>query len=348
MMKYYSDLFMAVALLLLSCCFLKKNSLTNPSSTGFGQYAFDKKIMKPVLENYLSKAITMQNLLTGQGDFDDNLRMLKHIRAKYIGRSVCQWGDETDLMKNFDIEKDLAQKVHTMDPEIILEACIFEIVSTQINQVSVPGWAFQGLDMRIEKRNFCYDSIIYADGKMQDHWGKGSSVPDISRNETKLLFYFLARSYIDLGIEGIHFGQVELMNKNDPGLDHFARVLSLIRSYALLHARRHMILCNAHVPSGGFVREGSLLMDFHAFPLRIMEVRGKPQEGVLQLGFSDGLYNRSKGGYTYSGWHSDHLPYLVEFDNYGVSKHPGEQNPDPPGKGFDWIKFQLMICQRKG
>ncbi|HLX91029.1 MAG TPA: hypothetical protein VKR32_05070 [Puia sp.] len=337
MIKYYDVPVLSKLLVIFLFCFPTRSSEINSPSGYTDQYAFDKTITRSVLENYLSRAITMQDLLLGQGDFDDNIRMLKHIGAKYIGRSVCQWGDEADLMKNFAKEKNLAFQVHQMDPWIVLEACIFEIVTTQINQVAVPGWAFTELGLRIEKRNFRYDSIIYADGQMQDHWQKGSSVPDISRSETKLLFYFLARSYIDLGIEGIHFGQVELMNKNDPNLDHYAQLLSLIRSYALVHARRHMILCNAHVPGGGFVRGGHLLMDFHAFPLRIMEVRDSPQEAVLQLGFSDGLYNRSKGGYTYSGWYCDHLPYLVEFDNYGVSKHPGEQNPKPLSRGFDWI-----------
>jgi hypothetical protein len=98
-----------------------------------------------------------------------------------------------------------------------------------------------------------------------------------------------------------------------------------------------MLLCNSHVPSGGFVRDGQLLMDFHAFPLRIMEVPSKPQEAFLKLGFSDGIYNRSRGGTTYSGWICKHLPYLVEFDNYGVSKHPGQPNPETNGMGFDWI-----------
>ena len=224
-----------------------------------------------------------------------------------------------------------------MDPDIILEACIFEIVSRQIEEVPVPGWAFTALGMPVEKRNFRYDSIIYADGRMKNQWGNGSSVPDVSRPETKLMFYFLAVSYMDLGIEGIHFGQVELMNKNDPNLDHYAEVLTLVRAYAARHARRHMLLCNSHVPGGGFVKGGHLLMDFHAFPLRIMEVPDKPQEAILKLGFSDGLYNRSKGGITYSGWSCEHLPYLVEFDNYGVSKHPGQPNPEPVGTGFDWI-----------
>ena len=69
---------------------------------------------------------------------------------------------------------------------------------------------------------------------------------------------------------------------------------------------------------------GNLLMDFHSFPLRIMEVPDKPQEAILKVGFSDGIYGRSKGGMTFSGWKCEHLPYLVEIDNWGVSKQPGQ------------------------
>ena len=65
----------------------------------------------------------------------------------------------------------------------------------------------------------------------------------MSRPETKLWFYFLAASFIDLGIEAIHFGQVELMNGNDRELAHYSQVLDSIRSYAGKHARRHMFLC---------------------------------------------------------------------------------------------------------
>ncbi|MCX5682772.1 MAG: hypothetical protein NT049_03710, partial [Planctomycetota bacterium] len=70
--------------------------------------------------------------------------------------------------------------------------------------------------------------------------------------------------------------------------------------------------------------EGRLLLDFHSFPLRVMEVPDRPQEAILKVGFSDGIYGRSKGGQTPSGWPCDHLPYLVELDNWGASKTPGE------------------------
>jgi hypothetical protein len=82
------------------------------------------------------------------------------------------------------------------------------------------------------------------------------------------------------------------------------------------------------------MREGRPLLDFHAFPLRVMEVSDKPQEAILKLGFSDGIYGHSKGGLTFSGWTCDHLPYLVELDNYGVSRHPGQSNETGE---FNWV-----------
>jgi hypothetical protein len=174
--------------------------------------------------------------------------------------------------------------------------------------------------------------MLYPDGRFKGHWGGRGSVPDVSRPETQLWFYFLATSFIDAGFEAIHFGQTELMNKNDPNLDHYAQVLALIRAYAAKHARRHMVLCDSHVPGGGLWRDGHLLMDFHSFPLRIMEVPDKPQDAVLRIGFSDGLYGRSKGGMTFSGWKCEHLPYLVEIDNWGASAKPGQA-----GAGGIWV-----------
>lgn len=295
-------------------------------------YHFDHTISREVLENYLSRAISMEGLLNGRGDLDDNSRMLKSIGAKFIGRSLCLWGGEANLLRNLERGKLQAPKVHEADPEMILQACIFEIVTTQAEQVPVPDWAFVAFGLPVEKRNFRYEDMLYPNGRFKDHWRMGQSVPDVSRPETKLWFYFLGASFIDAGCEAIHFGQVELMNKNDPNLDHYSQVLRLIRSYAAGHARRHMVLCDSHVPSGGLVRDGELLMDFHSFPLRILEVPDKPQEAILKLGFSDGIYGRSKGGLTFSGWKCEHLPYLVEIDNWGVSKQPGQ-----PKAGGIWV-----------
>jgi hypothetical protein len=298
-------------------------------------YHFDSSISRAVLENYLSRSTSMEGLLNGRGNLNDNIRMLHHTGAKFIGRSICLWGREAQLLDNFARAREQVPKVLADDPDRILEACIFEIVTIQVEQVPVPAWAFSALGLPVETRNFRYADMIYPDGRFQNQWGKGASVPDVSRPETRLWFYFLAASYIDLGFEAIHYGQVELMNKNDPDLRYWSETLGLARSYAQTRARRHMLLCDAHTPGGGFLRDGRLLLDFHAFPLRIKEQPGQPQEAILELGFSDGLYRRSKGGLTPSGWTCDHLPYLVELDNYGVSAAPGQ--PGQGHGGFDWI-----------
>ncbi len=266
----------------------------------------------------------MEGLLNGRGDLADNIRMLKSIGAKFIGRSLCLWGREANLLRNLERAKQQLPQVHAADPDMILQACVFEIVTTQVDQLPVPDWAFATLGQPVEKRNFRYADMLYPDGRRRNQWGRNSSVPDVSRPETKLWFYYLAASFIDLGIEAIHFGQAEIMNGNDPKLDHWSEVLTLVRAHAARNARRHMVLCDAHVPHGGLVREGRLLLDFHSFPLRIMEVPDRPQEAILKVGFSDGIYGRSKGGLTFSGWKCDHLPYLVEIDNWGVSRQPGK------------------------
>ena len=324
--------FFASSLGILALALARSSFAGSPPSRHGRSYKFNRKISRAVLDSYLSRAISMEGLLNDRGDLIDNIRMLSQTGAKYIGRSICLWGGEANLLQNFERARQQLPQVHAADPEMILEACIFEIVTTEVEQVPVPDWAFIALDLPVEKRNFRYDAILYPPAQRKRSWGSGGGVPDVSQTETQLWFYFLAASYIDLGFEGIHWGQMEIMNHNDPHLDHYARVFALVRAYAEKHAHRGMVLCNAHVPSGGLVRDGQLLLDFHAFPLRVKEVPDHPQDAVLQVCYLDSLFLRSKGGRTYSGWQCEHLPYLAELDNYGASRHPGQA-----GQGNDWV-----------
>ena len=307
-----------------------------PATVFARDYRFDGKMSEEVLRSYLSRSMTTMYLLTGHGDFEDNVRMLTNCGVKFAGRAVYQWGREEGgapaIPKKLERAKANAAKIHAADPELILQACIFEIISRDVNELAVPSWAFTDLGRPVEQRNFRYDDIIYSSGRFSNHWGQGSSVPDVSRSETKLWFYFLARSYMDIGVEAIHYGQVELMNGNDPKLDHWAEVLEQARRYATKGARRHFLMCDAHVPRAGFVREGKLLFDFHSFPLRIEELPDQPKQAQLRAGYTDALYGRSKGGVTPSGWRCEHLPYLVEFDNYGRSRQTGTA-----GQGKFWV-----------
>ena len=324
-----------LGLVVAGCLFARTSAFADETNSAAhpGGFQFDGKISRQVLENYLSRSITMEGLLNGRGDLKDNIRMLKSIGAKYVGRALCLWGAENDFTNHIARARAEVPQVLAADPDLILEACVFETVSPRVNQIAIPGWVFTAFGLPAEERNFRFDDIIYPEGQRRP-MGRNAQVPDESRLETRMWFYYQAVSYIDVGCEGIHFGQVEIMNKNDPDNVHWAQLLGMVRDYAARHARRHMVLCDGHVPTGGLMHGGNPLLDFNAFPLRIKEVPDKPEEAILQLGFSDGLYNKSKGGKTFSGWTCDHLPYFVEFDNYGVSRHPGQ--PNEQGQ-FDWI-----------
>jgi hypothetical protein len=296
------------------------------ASAGPPDYTFDGTIARPVLDHYLSRAITMLDLLTGAGNVEDNLRMLEHIGAKFAGRTLYRWGGESRLETILPAARTIAAKIHTLDSEMILQAGIFEIVTTDVNKVSVPEWVFTEFGLPPEKRTFRYEAMLSPVGLMVDHWSKNASVPDITRLETRLWFYYLAANYIDLGCEAIHFGQVALIGATDWKWKCWWDLLTRVRRYAHVHARRHLVLCDAHTPDGGPGFDGDkLLFDFHAFPLRIDEVPDRPPEGVLRMGYLDSIFGRSSGGLAPSGWRCEHLPYLVELDNWGASGKEGQK-----------------------
>lgn len=302
-------------------------------------YEFDGTITRAVLENYLSRSITMLDLLTGHGNVDDNIRMLRDTGVKFAGRAIYLWGHESELATRLAAARRIAPRVHAADPDMILQACVFEIVSRDVEKLPIPPWVFTAFEQPPQERNFRYEAMLYPGGRGHDHWGPGASIPDISRQETKFLFYFLAASYIDVGCEAIHFGQVEIMDGQDPDHRHWCELLDKVRAYAAQHARRHLVLCDAHVPGGGIVCGDRLLLDFHSFPLRIKEVPQRPQEGILEVGFVDSIYGRSRGGVTPSGWRCEHLPYLVELDNWGVSDRPGQPHVGGWTWGYDEISW---------
>lgn len=296
-------------------------------------YHFDENgPSREVLENYLDRSITMVYLLMPdkpEGNriysfHDDDLRMVKNLGAKFVGRSIYRWGGEALLNQPefWDKARSLVNQLHAFDSDIIFQGCLFEIVTEEVNKVKIPQWAFEAYNLPVESRNFRYEAMLNKDGKRVDHWHRGSSVPDISRVETQLWFYFLACSYMQIGCEAFHLGQIELIGMNDPHRTAWSALIHKIRDYARTHARRHWVLLDAHTPYGGMVKEGVSLLDFNSFPLRIKEIPEKPYESQLEVNHLDALYNKSEGCLSPSGWACDHLPYLVEFDNYGRGQSP--------------------------
>jgi len=301
-------------------------------------YRFDGTISRSVLENYLSRSITMSAVLHGTGDADDNVRMLTNTGAKFVGRAIYRWGGEASLETLLATAKPIAAKLHEADPQIVLQAAAFEIVTEQVNQIPIPPRVFEQFGLEPQKRHFRYESMLYPDGHRVNHWNRGASVPDMSRLETQMWFVYLCQRYIDIGIEAVHFGQVEIMDDRDPEHVHWRRMMELVRQYARQHARHHILLCDAHVPSGGIVHDGKLMFDFHSFPLRIDEVVDRPGHGVLKMGYLDSIFGRSKGGLSPSGWTCQSLPFIAELDNFGRSRRGGQNI------GAHWIWGYDEIC----
>jgi hypothetical protein len=328
-------------------------------------FDFDGRISRDVLENYLSRAISMAGLLQGPVYVDDCVRMVGNIGAKFIGRGFSLWGQEDRLEAALQTGRQIAGRLHAIDPQIMLQASIFECVTPKVNDVRVPGWVFEAFGQRAQDRCFRLDEMIFPEGLYVDHWKSGGCVPDISRVETRMWFLYLAGRYMEAGCEALHLGQITLIGRRDPELKHWLETLTLIRQLARQRARRRFVLCDAHVSSGvgcfglpddlsiapGGYRVGDkLLLDVHALPLRIKEIPGRPFEAELKVGHLDALYGRSIGGITPSGWSCESLPYLVDIDNYGSTGHGGQSVAGwlgPRACGIDdryWIWGWDEIC----
>ena len=293
------------------------------------KYYFDGSISREVLENYLDRSVTAGYFLVSgtpeRYEFPyrlDDMRMLKNIGAKFIGRSMYRWSEESKLGDPvfIDYAKNLIEMMHIHDPEIIFQGCLFESVSLDVNNLAIPGWVFEAFNLPIEQRNFNAAEMVKRADSEQIMRGR---CPMVNNLETKLWFYYLAKTYIDMGIEAFHLGQVELIGRDDPDKTHYKEIIDMIRAYAKIYARRHYVLLDGHTPKHGFIKDGISLLDFNSFPLRIKELEGSTtMEGILEVGNSDGLFNKSLGAISPSGWKTESMPYLVEFDNFGVRRDP--------------------------
>src|SRR6056297_1253293 len=152
-------------------------------------YAFsDGVIPRNVLESYLSRAITQGEFCLPENEaiFEENLRMIQNIGAKFIGRAAFEWtpliGNET----HFNMVEQYAAKAHQADPEFVLQACVFEAVFKSehniysdygVDKIAVPAWVFEAFELEPETRNFNYEAMLFPDGTHEWLWGGFGSAP---------------------------------------------------------------------------------------------------------------------------------------------------------------------------
>ncbi len=301
-------------------------------------FTFDGRIEKEVLENYLSRAVTAANLYA-TNTLEDDLRVIKRLGIKFLGRASGIWYMTQDDEEHFARSAYLAKRVHEQDPEIILQACIFEWITENIETVRIPDYVQEDFGLEPEDRCFRLEDTLFESGHFiskREEKSKNGGIPDLNRLETRMWFYYRATRYIDCGFEAFHMGQVHLYTANDRGMKKTAELFSMIRAYAAQHARRHMVLMDAH--THGVNINGKSLFDYNAMPFTskpIME-----QEGTHLALVREGY---SEGGECPSGWSTEAMPFLMEYDNWGgcmvedTKAYPREQLARIDWWGYDQI-----------
>ena len=302
------------------------------------KYDFKGNISKEVLENYLFRSIEFLGICSegssGAAPYlEDNLRLIRNVKPKFIGRAAYAWDCPKDDDEHYKIATENAKRIHEIDPEIILQACVFETTYSSkalevadradkgfnaygVEDVPVPDWVFNAFEQKVEKRNFSYENMLFSNGLHRNFWLPGASVPDITKLETRMWYYYRACRYIDAGYESIHFGQADFTGGLDTDRVYWQQVLDKVRAYGKEHARRNYVLCDSHATAGNAVIEGKLLWDFVGYPLRPVTIFEEPLKAKLEIGHADSIYNTMPGGLHPAGWECDMVPQLYEIDNY--------------------------------
>ncbi len=323
-------------------------------------YYFDSSISEVVLKNYLNRAVTASELVTGDEFSADgwypskdlDIKAIEQMGAKFIGRAIFRWSGGHQLGNSafFDQARERIEKIHKFDSDIVIQACAFEaIYKRDVNSIKIPEWVLKAYGQPIEERHFSFDNMKSSNGRFENVWGANSDVPDITRLESQMWVYFQICSYINIGVEAVHLGQIHLIGYHDHNWQAFKDVIDKVRAYAKKSARRGYVILDAHTPSLGMIVDGVSLLDFNSMPLRPVEVEnGEYLWAELISGYEDTLYNRSKGCISPSGWSCESLPYLVEFDNFGVSSTPGVADDEIYVWGYDEISwFYTLSAEQK-
>ena len=310
------------------------NPKTHPANVGL-DFEFNGPPSKEVLNNYLSRGVNCFILdenwnCGGLVRFEENLRMLLYTGAKYIQRATAGdcWDLSPEKIESHPRLKVCIEKAHKFDPDLIFEGGVYEIVNSEVNRTKIPAFVFEAFDLPVEDRNFIMENMVYEDGRYTNFL-PNCNIPDISRLETQMWFYYRARLFIDVGCESVHLGSTPIMSENDSqnGYKGWKRITSLLREYAKTHSRRGWVLLNGHTLNMK-TDDDELIFDFNAWTLQPIIPKGQvegpptedhPQKIDINLYENEfAIYGITEGGKHPCGYTVERAPYVVEFDNYGI------------------------------
>ena len=240
-------------------------------------YYFNNSISRSTLNKYLERSASLCGSVGGVSvdpsylsqDFAEDLEMIQNLEPKFITKVAGSWWAGLDNEGEFERAKDIACQMHTVDPYVILQASILENIDENLGnwEIEVPLYVLEKFNQPIpepdEKRYFEVSKMAYDDwNSFGNHrWPHGCElndltgyVPDISKVETRMWFYYRATKYIEAGYESISFGDIKITNDADPFNLYWWDLLSNVREYAangisgndsLSGARRGIVLLSA-------------------------------------------------------------------------------------------------------
>ena len=266
---------------------------------------FDGSMPRKTLEYYLAHAATAQSIYLSD-TLDDDIRVILKTGIKFLGRASGIWKGEMPDSEHFERSRLAAQKIHAADSEIILQACIFEYIYREdVALVKIPARVFEAFSLPAEDRCFDFDKCLFPENA-----GARCGMPDISRVETQMWFYYRGIRYIDCGYEAFHMGQIHLYTARDRGYRAISKVIEMLREYGRIHARRHKVIFDAH--SHSLVVNGKSVLDYNAMPLTRFPLLDREGEKLVLV-----REGKSGGGISPEGVYEKALPFLYEYDNWG-------------------------------
>ena len=336
------------------------------NSMNISPYFFRGSMDEVTLRRYAAKAVTYLPLCSDDAAIDEGIRMILNIGAKFVGRAAMfSWNghmSREQVDAYYEKVKSNAEKVHHFDPEIILQAGVFEIIYRgTVDSAKIPDYVFEAFGLPAEDRCFDWEKMLFPEdfdfgdtswGNWggRNFWNREAAWPFIGSIETQMYFYSCITRYIDAGFEAVHLGQAEkMMGCRREYLPCWDRVTTLAREYAKTHARRGIVLFDCHTIIGGCNMKLGDRLILDMVGAGMVPVDWKKEDGVLKCRIgSPELHwctwiGRSEGGIHPLGFECEVQPTLVEFDNYGRPGPVGEWNDSYTPWGYDditWFTLQ--------
>ena len=102
------------------------------------------------MELCLDRAVTMtsftQSFPWALAEWQANLDLVADLQPALVGRAALVWGWEDLMLRSMTALEYRAKQVHKRAPDAVLQGCIFEFVSRDVEKIAVPAAVLHDVD----------------------------------------------------------------------------------------------------------------------------------------------------------------------------------------------------------